>query len=362
VIPSYLDTLIREIKSYKDKCINHIVETIYIGGGTPSLLSAAQIGKLMTALRKNFVITDNAEITIECNPGSLTAAKLNKYKSIGINRLSLGIQSHDSLELKVLGRVQSTKSVFKALALIQRCGIENLSIDFLYNIPLPREIANANLRRDIEAEVQFLLNVAPHIKHISTYSLTPELGTPLARRLDYEELYELDEDTSIEEELDLQETLKEHGFKRYEVSNWAQKGYECKHNLNYWNAEHEYLGFGVSAHGLFDGERYENTEDLNMYLLKPNKVHSSEKRTKADLVNEIIMLGLRTKKGVSLSRLGDLGINLLAEKSKEVLELSNIGLLKTHGNDLRATEDGMFILNLLIDMLTLDKKREKSLQ
>ena len=319
------------------------------------MLSAKQIEKIMCTLHDNFSIRSRPEITIECNPNSLTEAKLRAYKKLGINRLSIGIQSHDTVILKMLGRTHSSEGAIKSLRMASKY-FNNINIDFIYNVPIPRDFSQANLKRDIEGEINFILNSAPDVTHVSAYALIIEPGTQIARRVDYEELYELDEDSCIDEELALHFTLRDHGFKRYEVSNWARPGFECQHNKNYWSADTEYLGLGVAASGMFDNTRYENTDDLNLYLLSQNKVKSTIRRTTHDTINEMIMLGLRTKRGIDLGRLNAYGVNLLLEKSREILELSNMKIIKVTDKKISATQDGFFILNLIIQKLTLDVK------
>ncbi|MCL2846815.1 MAG: radical SAM family heme chaperone HemW [Firmicutes bacterium] len=359
-IDSYIDALCNEIKSYRERCTGHVVGTIFVGGGTPSLLDTKQIDRLFRAIRDAFVIEDDAEITIECNPSSITAAKLTTYKRVGINRISLGIQSYDTFELKTLGRAQTTESVFRALARINDAGFDNVSIDLIYNIPLPREVALSGMRRNISYEVGYIFHKAPFIKHVSAYALIPEDDTPMMERLDYEELLELDEDSAINEELDLYNAIHAQGLRRYEVSNWARPGYESRHNKMYWAADAEYLGLGLNASGLFNDERYTNTDDLGMYLLNPNKVIKQEVRPRDRVVNEIIMLGLRTKYGIDLRKLERYGVDLVREKTKEIMQLREHKLLTITKNKIKATTDGMYILNMLIEMLTFDKEAFES--
>ena len=355
-IPSYLDALCSEIADYGLRCKQHRVETIFFGGGTPSLLSVAQITKLMSCLRSCFNIDKAAEVTIECNPESLTQKKLEAYLGLGINRISIGIQSTNPITLQTLGRVHTPERAMRAVGLASMAGFENINIDIMYNVPISRELSEGNLRRNLAAELHNILGANPWVTHISAYSTTVASGTELARRLDYEELYELDDESCIEEELDLLYVLKDFGFNRYEVSNFARKGFECKHNRNYWTARVEYLGLGLGASGLFNGERYENTDNINMYLLNPNKVTTREVRSLHDCVNEAILLGLRTKQGVSIKRLEELGVNILAGKAKELMELKSHNLIRVTKDSIKPTKDGSFVLNAIIERLLFDKE------
>jgi len=315
--------------------------------------------KIFVALRSSFNFASDPEITIECNPNSITEEKLISYKNLGVSRISLGMQSCNEVVLKNLGRQHNSKDVANALALLSKLDFKNINIDLIYNVPVPKKMANAGMVRDIEAEVNHILLTAPHVTHVSAYSLIPEEGTPLKRKLDFEELYELGDDVAIDEELELQDVLKLHGFKRYEVSNWARPGFECKHNLAYWSGEMEYLGLGLSASGLFKNERYDNTDNMSMYLLNPDKVEKREQRKSKEMINEIIMLGLRTTKGVDLARLEKLGISLRKQKHREILHLTDHNLLKVSAKRIKASDVGFFILNMIIDRLTFDFIEEK---
>lgn len=355
-IDSYVAALCNEIVAYKERCSDHIIKTIYFGGGTPSSIHQKYIGKIFDIIRATFAVDANAEVTIECNPTSVTATKLKAYKNFGINRISLGLQSCDDVVLKSLGRAGAASLGLRALNMIKRSGFENLSVDFICNVPIPKDFSGMGLRRNIESELNFILTRFPQIKHVSSYTLIPEPGTPLQKRLDFEELYELDEDTYIDEEIDLFFTLKEQGFRRYEISNWARPGYECQHNETYWRGDAEYLGIGLAAHSLLAGERFENTPDMGMYLLNPNKVIFKHTRTREDIINEVILLSIRTRYGVNLGTLRKLGVDLLHEKRREVMDLVERKLIKVTKTSIKATTDGMFILNVVINMLTFDTK------
>ncbi|MCL2755953.1 MAG: radical SAM family heme chaperone HemW [Firmicutes bacterium] len=351
---AYVDALCGEIKGYSEKCKKHVIETLFFGGGTPSTLSAEQMTKIFESLRENFVFCKDVEASIECNPNSLTKEKLDCYIQLGINRISLGIQSINDITLSTLGRVHTKEQVEQALELLDTSGIDNVSIDFMYNIPMPRDIADAGMARNIYGELDYIFSKFPFIKHVSAYALTVYEGTEIAKKLDFEMLYDLNEDVAIAEEFELSDVLKKYGFTRYEVSNWTRPGFECRHNKVYWTVKREYLGLGVSASGLFNNERYENTHDLNMYLLNPEKISTSVKRSNLDIINEAIILGLRTKYGIDTGHLKKLGVNLQIQKSFEILELANMGLLRVTKNSIKATKDGMLLLNLVTARLMMD--------
>lgn len=359
-IDSYIGALTAEIKQYSNKCKNHIIETIYLGGGTPSILTKNQISKIFISINENFTISETPEISIECNPRTITSEKLKHYRSLGINRISIGVQSVNEITLGTLGRTHTRDHIDSALKTAHECGFENISIDFMYSVPVPADIADANLARNVYGELNYLLARHPCITHVSPYCLNVYESTPIAKMLDFQQLYELNEDIAIDEELDMEDALRHFGFKRYEVSNWARDGYTCQHNEAYWKVRGEYLGFGLSASGLFNNERYDNTSDLNMYLLDENKVITSVPRTNLDIINESIILGLRTKYGINTEHLKKLGVNLQICKTPEILELANMGLLKVTKKSIRATDDGFMLLNLVTTKLMIENYEEES--
>ena len=360
-VDAYVNALVNEIKSYASKIgKNYRVGTIFLGGGDPAFLTPKQISKIMGCVYQNFKLAKNPEITIEAAPSSITIPKLKCWKSLGINRLSIMFLSYDEIILRTLGASHRTHQGIFATKLAKKYGFDNINLDIIFDVPISKDMADRGIRRDIRVELGAVLREVPFVTHISTYAVVPEEGTLMMRKLDYEELYELDDEASIDEEFGIVEALEDFGFSRYEVTSWSRTGFKSKHNQAYWTGIREYLGLGLGAAGLMNGERYENTEDLNMYLLNPQKVAFRHPRTRKDIINEILMLGLRTKQGVKLGTLSELGYNIIRERAGEIMELRDMNLVKTTKTTLKATTEGMLILNMLIDRLQIkDREQEQ---
>ena len=326
----YVQSLIKEIEETKYK---RKVSSIFFGGGTPSILPAEDIKEIMLAIKSKFTLTKNAEISIECNPNSITEEKLKIYKNLGFNRISFGVQSLDDDVLKLIGRVHNRSEALQAINLANIAGFTNINADLLLGIK-----ENKNISRDIE-ELK-----AAGVTHISAYMLILEHGTPLEILAKQNKVKLLSEDESVAQYEEYLKVLRQNGFYRYEISNFALKGYKCKHNINYWECG-EYLGFGVAAHSYINGTRYSNTENILEYIENyTNK--SYEKLTNQEKLEELIMLGLRTKRGVSLKKLEELGYKVL--ENKNALKLLSLGIIKLNSTHLYITSKNFGIANQII--------------
>ena len=326
----YVQTLIKEIEETKYK---RKVSSIFFGGGTPSILPAEDIKEIMLAIKSKFTLTKNAEISIECNPNSITEEKLKAYKNLGFNRISFGVQSLDDDVLKLIGRVHNRSEALEAINLANIAGFTNINADLLLGIK-----ENKNISRDIE-ELK-----AAGVTHISAYMLILEQGTPLEILAKQNKVKLLSEDESVAQYEEYLKVLRQNGFYRYEISNFALKGYKCKHNINYWECG-EYLGFGVAAHSYINGTRYSNTENILEYIENyTNK--SYEKLTNQEKLEELIMLGLRTKRGVSLKKLEELGYKVL--ENKNALKMLSLGIIKLNSTHLYITSKNFGIANQII--------------
>ncbi len=326
----YVQSLIKEIEETKYK---RKVSSIFFGGGTPSILLAEDIKEIMLAIKNKFALTKNAEISIECNPNSITEEKLKIYKNLGFNRISFGVQSLDDDVLKLIGRVHNRSEALEAINLANIAGFTNINADLLLGIK-----ENKNISRDIE-ELK-----AAGVTHISAYMLILEQGTPLEILAKQNKVKLLSEDESVAQYEEYLKVLRQNGFYRYEISNFALKGYKCKHNINYWECG-EYLGFGVAAHSYINGTRYSNTENILEYIESyTNK--SYEKLTNQEKLEELIMLGLRTKRGVSLKKLENLGFKPL--ENKNALKMLSLGIIKLNSTHLYITSKNFGIANQII--------------
>lgn len=287
---SYIDAVIKEIKSYHGKKI----DTIFIGGGTPTSIDICLLEKLINCCYDNLIISDNAEITIEANPGTVTKESLSRLKSAGVNRISFGVQSMIDLELKALGRLHTADQANNAFCLARCAGFENINLDIMFGIPY--QTANS-----FKETLNSVISLSP--EHISTYSLIIEENTPFYNRFTNNKLELPDEDTERFIYDMAVETLLNNGYFQYEISNFAKKGFKCRHNLKYWNCE-EYIGVGLAAHSYLDSVRYANTTDLKDYIKTAgtkDTVFEKNILKKSDLEIEFIITGLRMCKGIELN-------------------------------------------------------------
>lgn len=269
----------------------HTVDTVYVGGGTPSLLGEQRLKRLLTAVNKTFRLSKDCEFTVECNPESVSLKLLKVLRRCGVNRISLGMQSARDEELKAVGRIHDFAQVQTAAALVRKAGIDNLSLDLIYGLP-------GQSMEDWRYSVEQALALRP--RHLSLYALTLEEGTPLWSRRAALEL--ADDDEQAERYLWAVERLAQAGFVQYEISNFAQPGYASRHNLKYWLGE-EYLGFGPGAHSDFGGVRYRCVRDLDAYLKGMSDgspiVEESERIPEQERAREYLMLRLRTTRGIA---------------------------------------------------------------
>lgn len=270
------------------------VDTIFIGGGTPSVPESRLIVDLMEHVNRAFQISDGAEISMEANPGTVTREKLKEYRRAGINRISFGLQSANDRELKLLGRIHTWAEFLESFALARECGFTNLNIDLMSALPGQTcESWKDTLKRVTDLEPE----------HISAYSLIIEEGTPFGEKYGSEEGRKLlpDEDSEREMYHETKRFLRECGYERYEISNYAKPRRECRHNIGYWTGV-PYLGLGLGASSYMNGSRFVVSSDMQQYLEeKPGTFTDVEKLTKKDMEEEFFYVGLRMTAGVSLS-------------------------------------------------------------
>lgn len=289
---AYMAALFAEIggraKDYKDR----IVTSVFIGGGTPSLLSGDSIRQLMEHIREGFSLAPDAEITMEVNPGTVTAEKLTAFYGAGINRLSIGMQSAQEQELKILGRIHDFDGFCQVYREAVEAGFTNINVDVMSGLP-------GQTLASYKDTLEKVLRLEPMPQHISAYSLIVEEGTPFAAMADRGELPLPEEDTERVMYEETIEVLAGYGFHRYEISNYALDGYECRHNVGYW-IRRDYLGFGIGAASLIDNVRFQNGRDLNAYLAHPLACREEQQPlTTQEQMEETMFLGLRLIRGVS---------------------------------------------------------------
>lgn len=342
-IENYVEALISEIKTYQAMSLNEIVRTIFLGGGTPSILSGSQMKRIFQALRETFDISETAEITVEANPGTVTYEKLTAYRNVGINRISFGLQSANDEELKRLGRIHTFEEFLESYKMARACGFQNINVDLISAIP-------KQTTEQFEQSLKKITELQP--EHVSVYSLIIEEGTPFAKL--YGEGAPLEKDLPSEEEERLiywktKEFLEKEGYCRYEISNYAKEGLECRHNLGYWERKN-YLGLGLGASSLMGNVRYHNTEDWKEYIANAKNLQQIQKDvetlTVEEQMEEFIFLGLRKMQGISEQKFQEAFQKSIWEcYSENIRKVMEKGLLDKRDGNLYLTEKGIDISN-----------------
>lgn len=318
-------------------------KTLYIGGGTPSLLSPKQLESLLQIVLSLFKWYDNLEATIEINPDSVSLDWMNICKNLGINRISIGMQSLSNTGLKTLGRLHDVKQSLKAYDMARKIGFNSVSIDIIYGWP-------GQTMQSIKNELQRLVHLFPD--HISCYQLIFEPGTSFWQMYENGLIVTLDEDTIVQLTDYIEYFLIEHGYLLYEISNFAKPGFECIHNLNYWE-NGEYLGFGCAAVSYLNGERIANIVDLKQYIEMIDKKHlpiaSVERLDKYGRFRETIMLGLRCVKGIDILKLEkEFQINPIEYYGEQLATLLAHNFLAISENRLFFTKKGRRVANQVL--------------
>lgn len=316
----YVSCLTEEIRQSSTSFRAYEVQTVFFGGGTPSILPAEKIAALLKEIRQDFAVNQDAEISIEVNPGSAEPKKLRSYADMGINRLSIGLQSAIDEELTALGRIHSAEDFFETYKNAVKSGFNNINVDLMSSIP-------GQTIKSYRKTLKRVLSLEPLPTHISAYSLIIEEGTPF-----YENTPELpDEETDRELYKITNDILKEAGYHRYEISNYAREGYECRHNKVYWKRG-EYLGFGTGAASLVDEVRFSNIRDINDYVKTRDfaKVRTDRQVLSVkEQMEEFMFLGLRMISGVSFGEFEKNFDKTMEEVYPGVInKLKNQGLLK----------------------------------
>lgn len=332
LVGRYVSALSCEIESWGKTARDANVASVYIGGGTPSILDAGQVSRILRAVTDNFNVRPGAEITIEMNPESVTMEKLVGYRTAGINRVSIGVQSLDDEELKFLERVHDAGQARHAVIMAKEAGFENVSADLMFAIPGQVVDGWAGRLREVAGW---------GLTHISCYELTPETGTPLAMAVSRGDVKLPENGADFFDETE--RTLESLGFGHYEISNYARPGYECVHNVGYWELR-DYIGAGAGAFSTMRGVRTENVRDPEKYIERvetsSSSVSKEERLTPDNMRLEQLMMGLRMKDGVQLASV---------EITKNIETLIGDGFLEIHGGRLKATARGWRVLNLVLE-------------
>lgn len=328
----YVLTLLNQFKAWGGKLSDRIVDTVYFGGGTPSLLGGKRLANLIDGVNKNFRL-ENPEITVECNPSSACDTFFKEIKSVGANRISLGMQSAVSEERKALGRSGTSESVKSAVISAKNAGIDNISLDLMLGVP-------HQTGESLHKSISFCVDMG--VQHISAYMLKIEEGTPFFKNR--ENLILPDEDETCDLYLQTCEELERAGFMQYEISNFSLPGFESRHNLKYWNAE-EYLGLGPSAHSFVDGKRFFYPRDRRAFTENPTDVSDGSGGDFA----EYMMLRLRLSDGLreDLTR-ERFGFSIPESVRAAAEKYVGYGYLKSDNEKICFTRDGFLLSNPII--------------
>lgn len=340
LIEKYVNAVKKEIELQK---IKSQITTIYIGGGTPSYIDSKYIKEIMEEIQKKNVAPE-AEITIEVNPGTVTKEKIQEYRDAGINRLSIGLQSAKDELLKQIGRIHNFEQFLETYKMAKKVGFKNINVDLMLGLPKQRII-------DLKESLDKIIELKP--QHISIYSLIVEENTPMANKIEKGELQLPEEELERNMYWYIKNTLELNGYKHYEISNFAKKGYESKHNMNCWKQK-EYIGIGAAAHSYRDITRYSNTENIEEYIKNVQKenlernriIHEIQKED--DTKKEFMILGFRMIDGIKISefknRFGDNPIYLFRNELKKLVEEQ---LIFIDDDNIRLTNKGIDLANLV---------------
>lgn len=341
----YIEALLKEIRA-AEHTEDYEIVSVFIGGGTPSALKAEAIASIMSTLQEQFFFCEDAEVTIEANPGTVDLEKLTIYRNVGINRLSLGLQSTDAEELKLLGRIHSYEEFLKSYEWAREVGFSNINIDLMFAIP----------GQTGEAWRQHLYQVAElNPEHISAYSLIIEEGTPFAEQnLDLP-----DEDTEYQMYEDTAEILERYGYRQYEISNYAKQGYMCRHNAGYWQRR-EYLGFGLGASSLYRGMRFSNTRRMQEYLKESRNPDQIRKDvtvlSRNERIEEFMFLGLRMTEGISEKKFEEnFDVRLMDVYGDILQKYEETGFMEHIETKWRLTRKGIHVSNHILADFLLDE-------
>lgn len=351
-ISRYVDAIRREIRERGKEYSGRSVTSIFFGGGTPSLLSHAQVCAILETVRSVFFLRDDAEITMECNPGTATAENLSGYRRAGVNRLSIGLQSVKEEELRLLGRIHDFPAFLETYRMAREAGFQNVSVDLMNALP-------GQTPGSWKETLESVLSLVPAPEHVSVYSLIVEEGT---RFYDWEKegkftgrLALPSEDEDREMYAYTGRRLREAGLLQYEISNYARPGMQCRHNFGYWTRK-EYLGLGPGAASLLGEVRYLNESELSKYLEDPLAGRSAQPLSKKDQMEEFLFLGLRTTRGVKRKEFRECFGEEMDGLWKAVIG-KNVadGLLEDDGEGIRLTARGMDLGNYVSAQFLLEE-------
>ena len=333
----YVSALCRDLRAHAPACREYTVDTVFLGGGTPTTLPAYLLKELMEAIYKNYNVAPDPEITAECNPVTGERALFAQMRAAGINRLSIGLQSAHKNELQALGRFHTFETFAACFADARAAGFDNISVDVMSGIP-------HQTPKSHKETLEKVISLGP--EHISSYDLIIEDGTPFARKRAVLSLP--DEEAARQMYLEGIAFLAENGYAQYEISNFARVGYESRHNLKYWNCD-EYLGFGVAAYSDFGGERFGNSRDIEAYIAGQDITEEKGTPGRAERISEYVMLRFRLCEGVDASVFEKrFGVSFWEAYGKKLAPFLSAGLVCQEGNRYFFSREGMLVSNTIL--------------
>ncbi|NLZ80924.1 MAG: oxygen-independent coproporphyrinogen III oxidase [Clostridiales bacterium] len=345
---TYLDALLCEIRT--GEVTNNIVAadyevvTIFFGGGTPSIIPGEWIKEVMSQIKNIYHVSDSAEVTIESNPESITIEKLMQYKEAGINRLSIGLQSTNNKELEILGRVHTYEKFLEGYEKARKCGFDNINIDLMSALP-------KQSKASWEETLDKVLKLSP--EHISAYSLIVEEGTPFYEQKDVLDLPTEDDEREMYYETEKQ--LETYSYKRYEISNYAKEGFECKHNIGYWQRK-DYLGFGAGAASCVEERRFNNISDIDKYSKHLFVKENSMCLSRREQIEEFMFLGLRLMEGIEIKKFKEeFNCSIFNIYGKVIDDLEAKDLNAKNEDRIYLTKLGIDVSNYVLSEFLLDE-------
>lgn len=332
---NYISSVIEEMDEYKGEEI----DTVFIGGGTPTILPSREIDRLLKACFEKFKISSDYEFTVETNPGTLDDDKIRVMLDGGVNRISVGVQSFSDDELLKIGRIHDRETAYNTIWKLSETGFSNINIDLMTAIP---NQTVKSLASTLDTAIKL------PITHISAYSLIIEDGTPIAKEYHDGKLALPDEDTDREMYSYTVQTLENNGFNQYEISNYAKRGYECRHNIKYWQCN-EYIGLGAAAHSYLNGKRFYNTSDLSEYMSGARHTNDIITLTESDKISEFMIMGLRMNVGISENEFKKRFGKCVDDVYKTELEkFIKYGFLIRNGGFIRFSDAGRNVSNAIL--------------
>ena len=335
----YVRRLCREMDEAAPSFYGVGVKSVFFGGGTPSILPPALMGRIMDKIMSAYDVNSDAEISMEANPGTLDAAKLREYKSMYFNRLSMGLQAWQDRLLERLGRIHSVGEFEDNFLQARDAGFKNINVDLMFSLPGQTMV-------DWQETLEKVIRLDP--EHISAYSLIIEEGTPFFDMYEKGQITETDENTDRRMYYLAKEMLSDKGFRQYEISNFAKEGFECRHNITYWRTE-EYRGFGLGAHSYVDGTRFHNSADMKEYMAGGGRL-DMEKLTPEEMQEEFMFMGLRMNEGISREEfLKRFKTDITSVYGQEISELISEGLLTENKGRISLTDRGVDVSNQVFE-------------